>query len=158
MKTKVTVVLTTRGNSNRPHVYVEVMDLSIASENSPNKRWEVNVPTDDPVSENEYKLMLKQLGLSEKFKPKNGHRITCDAEAFCETYSNGKTNHWLEVQVTKSVRRLFSFDKFQEIDINEEGAKFHFDFSLKERNTDNQTVQLEIPKPEDKPAKPETKK
>ncbi|MBQ7333603.1 MAG: hypothetical protein IJW38_04555, partial [Clostridia bacterium] len=91
----------------------------------------------DPVSENEYKLMLKQLGLSEKFKPKNGHRITCDAEAFCETYSNGKTNHWLEVQVTKSVRRLFSFDKFQEIDINEEGAKFHFDFSLKERNTDN---------------------
>lgn len=158
MKTKVTVVLTTRGNSGRPYVYVEVMDLSIASDNSPNKRWQVDVPADDPVSEKEYKLMLKQLGLSEKFTPKNGHRVTCDAEAFYEPYTNGKNYHWLEVQVTKSIRRLFSFDKFQEIDINEEGAKFHFDFTLKERKTDNQTVQLDIPKPEDKPAKPEIKK
>ena len=60
MKTKVTVVLTTRGNSGRPYVYVEVMDLSIASDNSPNKRWQVDVPADDPVSEKEYKLMIKQ--------------------------------------------------------------------------------------------------
>ena len=157
MKTQVTVVLY-KPKTGRPRVYVEVIDLSIASDNSPNKRWSVDVPDDDPVSEKEFNLMLKQLGLADKFMPKNGHRITCEAQAFYETYSNGKNNHWLEVQVTKDIRRLFSFDRFQEIDINEEGAKFHFEFTKKVRESDTPTVVLDIPKPEDKPVKTETKK
>ena len=62
MKTKVTVVLNKTKNG-RPQVFVEVANKMVEAENSPNKRWEVNVPDNDPVSNTEFKLILQQLGL-----------------------------------------------------------------------------------------------
>lgn len=152
MKTKVTVVLNKTKNG-RPQVFVEVANKMVEAENSPNKKWEVNVPDNDPVSNTEFKLILQQLGLDNKFLPKTGHKVVCDADAYYQEFDNGKQSHYLIVQISKDVKRLFSFDRFQEIGIRD-GAKFHFEFEKKISDTDVVTLTI----PEEKPAKPDTKK
>ena len=154
MKTKVTVVLN-KTKTGRPQLFVEVANKTVEAENSPNKRWELNVPKEDPVSDSEFKLILQQLGLDDKFLPKTGHKVICEADAFYNEFDNGTKRHYLIVQICKDVKRLFTFDRFQEIGIRD-GAKFHFEFEKKIKETE--IVSLEIPKPEDKPAKPENKK
>ena len=163
MKTKVNVVLN-QSQGGRPMVFVELVDLTIEAANSPNKKWSIGVPNDNPVSNSELKLMFKQLGLENKYLSRNGHKVVCEADAFYYEGDNGRRHHYLLVQISKDIRRIFKFDPFQNIGVME-GAKFHFEFEKKV--SENDIVSLAIPaeevvepeaKPEVKPAKMETKK
>lgn len=163
MKTKVNVVLN-QSQSGRPVLYVELVDTTIDATNSPNKRWTINVPNDNPISNSELKLILRQLGLENKYLPKTGHKVVCEADAFYYEGENGRRHHYILVQISKDVRRIFKFDPFQNLGVIE-GAKFHFDFEKK--ISENDIVSLAIPtvdvveteiKPEIKSQKQESKK
>ena len=163
MKAKVNVVLN-QSQSGRPVVFVELVDTTIEAANSPNKKWTINVPNDNPVSASELKLILRQLGLENKYLPKTGHKVVCDADAFYYEGDNGRRHHYILVQISKDIRRIFKFDPFQNIGVME-GAKFHFEFEKKVSETD--IVSLAIPveeivetetKPEIKTPKTDAKK
>lgn len=154
MKAKVNVVLN-QTQSGRPILFVELVDTTIEAVNSPNKKWNIHVPSDNPVSESELKLILRQLGLENKYLSRTGHKVVCEADAFYYESENGRRHHYILVQISKDVRRIFKFDPFQNLGVME-GAKFHFDFEKKV--SENDIVSLVIPTDEvTEDAKPDTK-
>ena len=81
MKAKVNVVLN-QTQSGRPILFVELVDTTIEAVNSPNKKWNIHVPSDNPVSDSELKLILRQLGLENKYLPKTSLINNLFKEAF----------------------------------------------------------------------------